>query len=230
MHADLVAISNLWHIDSANDRLRAEHEALTSAVRSADAGLKEAEAAATAAVAQQESVRQSTRKNDRELADYVERRDRTRAMIEGGSAPDYEAAERQLAQSLEIIDRLETVALDLMEATEAADRAIAETRRTVSLSQVALSTGREALAARDAAIRSELTVLIAERLPVASLLPIEFRAQYAQQRQRKKAALVNTEGNVCRTCQTIIPAQRVLETAIFRAVHACPGCGGWLLP
>lgn len=230
MHADLVAISNLWHIDSANDRLRAEHDALTTAIRSADAALKEAEAAATASVAHRESVRQATRKNDRELADYVDRRDRTRAMIDGGSAPDYEAAERQLAQSLEIVDRLESAALDLMEATEAADRGSLEARKTVERSQVALSTGREALAARDASIRSELTKLIAERLPVADLLPIEFRAQYAQQRQRKKSALVNTDGNVCKTCQTIIPTQRLLETAIFRAAHVCPGCGGWLLP
>lgn len=230
MHADLVAISNLWQLDQSNDRLRAEHDGLTGAVRAADAAHKASEVALEEAESRLAALVQRSRKNDRELADYADKRDKTRAMIDGGTAPDYDAATRQLSQCLEIVDRLETAALELMEASEAATKAEAEAEKTVESNRALLGSARQALAARDAGIRAELTAIIGSREPVAVLVPTELRAQYAQQRQKKRAALVNTHENICQACQTKIPAQRVLETALARAIHTCPGCGGWLLP
>lgn len=230
MHADLVAISNLWQLDQANDRLRAEHDGLTGAVRAADTAHKAAEVALEEAESRLSALQQRTRKNDRELADYAEKRDKTRAMIDGGVAPDYDAATRQLAQCLEIVDRLETTALELMEGSEAAAKAEVAAEKACEAATALLASTRESLAARDAGIRLELTGIIAAREPVAVLVPTELRAQYAQQRQKKKSALVNTQENICQSCQTKVPAQRVLETALARAIHTCPGCGGWLLP
>lgn len=230
MHPDLVAISNLWQIDHRNDQLRAEHEGLASAVRAADTALKAAEARLAELDARRDANTQTARRNDRELADYADKRDRTRKMIETGTAPDYAAAERQLAQVLEIVDRLETAALELMEGAEAMATERLVAAREVEDARRALTAAREALGARDAPIRSELTELIAARPPVADALPHEYRAAYAQLRQRKRPALVNTKDNMCQGCQTKIPAQRCVETALARAVHTCPGCQGWLLP
>jgi predicted nucleic acid-binding Zn-ribbon protein len=230
VHPDLVAISNLWQVDHQNDQLREEHERLAGATRAAAATLKAAEASTAAAVGEVERVRGATRSNDRELADYVDKRDRTRKMIDTGTAPDYGAAERQLAQVLEIVDRLETNALELLEATENAAATLAEAKRDEEKATAALAEARAALAARDAPIRAELTELIARRPPLLAEVPAELRSTYAQLRQRKRPALVNTADNTCRTCQTRIPTQRVVETTFARAIHNCPGCGAWLLP
>lgn len=230
MHPDLVAISNLWQIDHRNDLLREEHERLASAVRAAAQTLKAAEAAVEAAVAERDRIVAATRANDRELADYADKRDRTRKMIDTGTAPDYAAAERQLAQVLEIVDRLETTALELLESTETAAGVLVDARREQDRATGVLAEAREALGARDAPIRVELTDLIARRPPLAEEVPGHLRATYAQLRQRKRAALVNTVENICQTCQTRIPTQRVVETTLARAIHNCPGCGAWLLP
>ena len=163
MHPDLVAISNLWQIDHRNDLLREEHERLASAVRAAAQTLKAAEAAVEAAVAERDRIVAATRANDRELADYADKRDRTRKMIDTGTAPDYAAAERQLAQVLEIVDRLETTALELLESTETAAGVLVDARREQDRATGVLAEAREALGARDAPIRVELTDLIARR-------------------------------------------------------------------
>jgi len=230
MHPDLVAISNLWQIDHRNDVLRAEHEGLSLAVRTADAAQRAAEARLVELDVQREANVAATRKNDRELADYAEKRDRTRKMIETGTAPDYAAAERQLAQVLDIVDRLETTALEHMEVAESLVSARLVASRELDEARRALVESRAALAARDADIRAELTALIAKRPPFFDALPHEHRGGYAQLRQRKRPALVNTKDNMCQVCQTKIPAQRCVETALARAVHTCPGCLGWLLP
>ncbi len=230
MHPDLVAISNLWQIDHRNDVLRAEHEGLSLAVRTADAAQRAAEARLVELDAQRDTNVAATRKNDRELADYAEKRDRTRKMIETGTAPDYAAAERQLAQVLDIVDRLETTALEHMEVAESLVSARLVATRELDDARRALVEARAALAARDADIRAELTALIAKRPPFFDALPHEHRGGYAQLRQRKRPALVNTKDNMCQVCQTKIPAQRCVETALARAVHTCPGCLGWLLP
>ncbi len=230
MHPDLVAISNLWQLDHQNDRLREEHERLATAVRAAAAALKAAEATTLGATAERDRVTTATRANDRELADYADKRERTRKMIDTGTAPDYPAAERQLAQVLEIVDRLETVALELLDSAEIAATALAAAGREQAQAVTALADARVALGARDAPIRSELTELIAKRPPLADEVRAELRATYAQLRQRKRPALVNTVENMCQTCQTRIPTQRVVETTLARAIHNCPGCGAWLLP
>jgi uncharacterized protein len=230
VHPDLVAISNLWQLDHQNDLLREEHDRLATAVRSAAATLQAAEKASTAALAERDRITTATRANDRELADYADKRDRTRKMINTGAAPDYAAAERQLSQVLEIVDRLETTGLELLDAAEAADGVLAAARRDEGAATSSLAEARTALGARDAAIRAELTELIARRPPLAEELKGELRSTYAQLRQRKRPALVNTVENICQTCQTRIPTQRVVETTLGRAIHNCPGCGAWLLP
>ncbi len=230
MHPELVLISNLWQIDHQCDLLRAEHEALANAVRAADAAVKAVEAQLAAIAVQRDEAIQSTRKNDRELADYLDKRDRTRKMIDTGTAPDYAAAEKQLAQVLEIVDRLETAALELMEAVEAVEQARASAQRELELGKQVLVAARAALGARDAPIRAELTELLECRPDAADDLPVDYRSAYAYQRQRKRPALVNTRDQMCQSCQTRIPGQRIVETTLARAVHTCPGCAGWLLP
>jgi predicted nucleic acid-binding Zn-ribbon protein len=231
MHADLVAISNLWAADSTIDRLRAEHEVLTAAVRGAMEQLTRAEAAIVAAGSLRDKVVADTRANDRELAGYVEKRDRTRKMIETGSAPDYAAAERQLAQCLAIVDELETKALELMEAADAAKSALATAEKEKEKIAGQLDAARRALAGRDGPIRAELTEAAVRSKVAAGELPDDYRVPYAELRRKKRPALINISATgTCSHCSTKLPAQKVVEAQMGRAVNACPGCGGWMLP
>ncbi len=230
MHPDLVAISNIWQPDSTMDALRAEHEALTAAVKRALEAKASAEAAHIAAVATADKVKVEQRANGRELEEYVQKRRATQRMIDEGTAPDYAAAERQLAKCGEIVDQLETAALELMERDDHARITLAAAVESVATTTKALAEARAALAGRDGPIRAELTALLPKRDEALALLHIDLRAPYAELRRKKKRALVNTVDGVCQSCQMRVPANKVNEVALGKALHVCPGCSGWLLP
>ena len=231
MHVDLALIANLWSADSAIDRLKAEHEALANAVRTGISSLAEAEATLTAAIASREAVKQAARLNDRELGGYVEKRDRTRTMIDTGTAPDYAAAERQLSQVIAIVDTLETRAIELMDSVDAAVTAAAAAEKAKIKAIESLATARKALADRDAPIRAELTVLAGKQKVAAAELPAEYRAPYAEQRRRKRPAVTNTsELGICVNCGMKARPQHLSEVQMSRAVHRCSGCAAYFLP
>lgn len=230
MHPDLVAISNIWQPDSTMDALRAEHETLTASVRRWIEGKAAAEAARAAAIATADAVKVEQRGNARELEEYVQKRKSTQKMIDEGTAPDYAAAERQLARCTEIVDQLETAALELMEREDAARTTLAAATEALATATKSLAEARAALAERDAPIRAELTALLPKRDEALAQLHLDLRAPYAELRRKKKRALVNTVDGVCQSCQMRVPANKVNEVALGKALHVCPGCSGWLLP
>lgn len=230
MHPHLVAISNLWQADVACDRLRIEHEGLNAAVVKATSTLTNATAARDSAVSARDAVKQEDRKNGRELDDYVKKRNTTRAMIEGGTSPDYEASVRQLAQVLEIVDRLETRGLELIESLEAAEAAVVATNKALVAATAALADARKALALRDGPIRTELGAALLVRAEMAKHIDEDYRIPYGELRRKKRVALVNVADGICTTCHSMVTAQRINEVVIGKAVNTCPGCGGYLLP
>ena len=231
MHIDLVAICNVWSADSSIDRLRAEHEALANAARTGVSTLAEAEGSLVAATRHRDALALQTRANDRELSGYVEKRDRTRTMINTGTAPDYAAAERQLAQVIVIVDQLETKSLELMDALDAGVASVVAAEKLRAKAVTALAEARMALGARDAPIREEITVFSARQKLAAAELPPDYRGAYAEQRRRKRPAVTNTkEGGICVNCGMKARPQLLSEVQMDRAVHACTGCGAWFLP
>lgn len=230
LHPDLVAISNVWQPDAAMDALRAEHEALSSAVKRAIEAKAAANAAQLAAQAAVDQLRTEQRANTRDLEEYVQKRKSTQKMINEGTAPDYAAAERQLAKCSEIVDQLETAALELMEREDTTRAALLAAEEAVTTTTRTLAEARAALASRDAPIRAELAALLPRRDAALAELHPDLRAPYAELRRKKKRALVNTVDGVCQNCQMRVPANKVNEVALGRALHVCPGCNGWLLP
>ena len=163
MHPDLVAISNVWQADVRSDTLRAEHEKLVSATTAAIAANKQAVAARDAAIAALAALKDRERANNRELDTYTQKRDTTRRMIEGGTAPDYAAAERQLANCIAKVDEHETIALELLELIDAAVATKAAAETACGKAADAEKEARAALGARDAGLRTELAAALAER-------------------------------------------------------------------
>lgn len=230
MHPDLVLISNLYGVDRRQDSLRHEHELLVGAVQRAQKEAVEARAALATAEAALKTVQDADRANGRELDAYVQKRDNTRRLIESGGAPNYEAAQKQLESCARIVDELETRQIELMEQADAAAAGLAQARDRVARAETELGASRAALSARDAPIRAELTAVLAEREVHQAALPAELRAPYQELRRKKRPVLVNVADGSCSSCHVKIPPQRVIETQLKKALHACPGCHGWLLP
>lgn len=231
MHPDLVAISNVWQADSAIDRLKAEHEGLTAASAKAAEARARAEAERDAARAALDAVVKAERENGRELDSYVQKRDTTRRMIDQGTAPDYAAAERQLAQCTAKVDELETSGLELLDGLDAARATLAAAEKALAAADEEAKAAKAALAARDPGIRTEMAAAIPRREAAWAELPNDYRGPYGELRRRKRVALVNVEeGGSCAVCHMRIAPQKVNEVRLARGVHTCPGCGGFVLP
>jgi len=230
MHADLVALSNVWQSDVTIDTLKAEHEGLSAALKSAVEDKAGAEQARTQAKAALDAVHGRQRATNRELDEYTGKREATRRMIDGGTAPDYDAATRQLARCTEIVDQLETRALEELEEEDAAKATLAAAEEAVATTTRRQDEARAALGARDAPLRTELAATLPKRELAWSALPADLRAPYTELRRKRRRALVNTVDGICQSCSMRVPANKVNEVALHKAVHACPGCGGFLLP
>jgi predicted nucleic acid-binding Zn-ribbon protein len=230
LHPDLVAISNVWQADVRVDTLKAEHERLSADVAQAVLAQKDAIAARDAAKATLDATKAEERANTRELDSYVQKRNATRKMIDEGTAPDYAAAERQLARCRELVDELETKGLDLLDRLEAGTAGLAAAEDARKKAEIAEREARQALAARDPGLRVELGAALQQREQGWSELPIDYRIPYGELRRRKRIALVNVVDNTCVVCHMRVPPQKVNEVQMKRAVHTCVGCGGYLLP
>ncbi len=230
MHPDLVAISNVWQADVRVDALRGEHEKLVAAVNAAIQAHKDAVAARDAAKATLDARKTEDRANNRELDSYAQKRDTTKRMIDEGTAPDYAAAERQLANCIAKVDELETRGLELLDALEADTAALAAAEEVRKKAEAAEKEARQALGARDASLRVELTAALKDREAAWKELPVDYQVPYSELRRKKRPALVTVVENTCTTCHMRVPAQKLNEVQMNRAVHACVGCGGYLLP
>ncbi len=230
MHPELVAISNVWQADVQVDTLKGEHDALTAAVAQLAQAHTDAVAARDAAKAGLEATKTRERHNNRELDSYVQRRNATRLMINDGSAPDYAAAERQLANCIALVDELETKGLDLLDALEARTAGLKASEEARDKADSAEKDAREALSARDASLRVELGAALRKREGVWAEMPVDHRNHYADLRRKKRIALVNVEEGSCVVCHMRVPPQKANEVQMKRAVHTCVGCGGYVLP
>jgi len=230
MHPDLVLISNLWSCDSTIDRLKAEYEALVSASNTTAAALAELEKKLTENTQLLDTLKTRERSCTRELEENQQRRQTTQRMIDTGSTPNYAASERQLAQTAAIIDRLETQLLELMDEKESAEKERKALEKERQQAQINREKAVKAKAEREPKLRAEMTEVIAKKEVASQEMPFTYRGHYQELRRKKRAALVNVEGEICQSCHMIVPAQRVVETRMARAVHTCPGCLGYLLP
>lgn len=230
MHADLVQISNVWQCDVRIDALKAEHEGLNRTIKSAEAVLVAADAAVVTAQAALAAAKTAERMNTRELDSYTEKRTSTREMINTGTAPDYAAAERQLANVIARIDTLETAGIELLDALEAAGDGLKSAEKDRKDAVDALAAAKAALVARDAPLRKELGEILPRREAAWEELHPELRPLYFDMRRKKKRALVNVVEKTCSVCSTFVPPQVWLDTESGKEAHRCTGCGGWLLP
>jgi predicted nucleic acid-binding Zn-ribbon protein len=166
----------------------------------------------------------------RKLDAYRKRVATTRTMIDTGKAPDYRLAEQQLRNCTEMVDQLETEALELMEqrdeaeqAMEAAERAFVQAREAA---EKAVVRERDRIPEIDRALED----LDLARPPLQAALAPEHKGPFRILRSRKRFALSHLQDGACSRCNYGAPSQVVNEIEGHQRVHTCRNCGRFLLP
>ncbi|MEC7948051.1 MAG: hypothetical protein VX265_10820 [Myxococcota bacterium] len=227
MHVDLCGIRDLLAVDTEQDALKSEAQALATALKDARARHDEAEEARAAAERARAGAVKQERTLNRSLEDYTSKRDRTRTLIDSGGAPDYGAAKKQLDQLVDIVDQLEIDLLEQFDAREEAERiearaglVLTELRERVEEAKVAQRRRRPEIEARYSALRSA-------RVECWAALRSEQQSHYAGLRRKGAPVLVDVVDGACSHCHVEPPPQTVVEVLRERRVHTCRSCHCW---
>ena len=230
MHPDIRALSELWEVDEEMDQIRSDLESLADQIRVEATRLQSLKEELSALESRIEENQKETRTVHRRCQDYIKKRDKTRAMIDEGRAPDFFVAQKQFDQCAAIVDELEFEELELMESREemellrrGLEHKLAEQSDVLQSASSAQSTQRPGKVAR----YRELQPLRVERLGGVQRF---LHAAYDSLRERKKIPLVHLVGSNCSQCNIGAPPQMVLEVTKGKRAHPCRGCGAWLLP
>ncbi len=227
MHPDILAIRSVWKIDHEMDQLKAEARKLAAAIEAAKARIVTVEAEQAAQAEQVARLAAQEAEVQRKLDDYTRRRDKTRALINAGTA-DYAQAQRQLEQCIVLVDQFETEVLGLIEQREAVVALQVRSAKVRSAAQLDLEAARKGQSTRRPEIEARFKVLEAARPAAWAGLVHPLQAPYNDLRRRGKAVQVDVVDGVCPQCHHQVGAQVLIEVARGRGAHACRGCGAWL--
>ena len=227
MHPDILAIRSVWKIDHEMDQLKVEARRLAAAVDSAKQRIAAVEAEQGAQAAEIARLQGEEAAVQRKLDDYIRRRDKTRALIDAGTA-DFAAASKQYEQCVALVDELETAVLGLIEQREGVEAQGKRSARDRVVAQTALDGARAAQGARRPEIEARFKALEAARPAAWADLGHHLHAPYNDLRRRGKAVQVDVIDGTCSQCHHQIQPQTLIEVARGRGVHACRGCGAWL--
>jgi predicted nucleic acid-binding Zn-ribbon protein len=229
VHADTARIVALWEIDHAIDLLKTEIKRLYADVEAAKQSIADAEGALAEREKELVAAKEGERALSRKLAMYVGQRDRTKEMLDTGTAPDYGAAKKQYEQCSAIADATES---ELLEAMQKSETATAE--RDAAVAQLAnekqrLATAQEVRKSKDHGLRVELEAKTPIREERWKAIHPEDRTQYANLMRLGKEPIAEIRGKTCFACHTEVGPQARVEIAQAKATHRCRGCQRWLI-
>ncbi len=229
MHPDTQRIADLWKVDQAIGTLKSEIKRLYADVENAKQAIVDAEKALEARESELKAQKETERALSRKLQMYVGQRDRTKEMLDTGTAPDYGAAKKQYEQCAVIADDTEAELLAAMEASESAmsarDAAIAK----IAEEKQRLVSAQEVRKAKDHGLRVELEARTPVRDARWKELHPDDRTQYANLIRLGKEPIAEIRGKTCFACNTEVGPQVRFEIAQAKATHRCRGCQRWLI-
>jgi len=230
MHPELAAIIELWDNVHEADTLQIERAACVDGRRLTSERKKVADTEHEAKRVALDEVRTEERRVMRKLDSYRKRVKTTRTMIEAGKAPDYRLAEQQLRSCIQIVDDLETEALELMEQRDDAealfDKATQASEAAEQAAVRAITRERD----RIPAIDRQLEELDLQRPPLEKALTLEHKGPFRTQRARKRGAVARFVDGACKFCNFATPSQVANEINGNLRVHRCSNCGRFLVP
>lgn len=230
MHPDLVSVIALWdNIDRA-EQLQQERKVCQQRRQQTLEASEQAVSRLAEARGALELVLTEERAVMRKLDSYRNRVRTTKAMLDAGKAPDYRLAEQQLRACTEIVDQLETEALEQMEARDEAEAALAAAEAAVEQTRAAAEAAVAHERARLPLIDAALAELDLARPALEAALPIEQKGAFRAVRTRGRSAVAPLRDGACALCNFGAPSQVVNEIVGHHRVHTCRNCGRFLVP
>ncbi len=227
MESDLKLICALWELDHAHDNAKARLRQLKQAVDDAEAEITKIAAEqqdnqdTTAKVVTKEAKLQS------ELDAYVRRRDKAAVLMEGGSALDYLAVERQHIQCSERVDNLEVAVLECMEEQEGLVAVGSDLAGAMMSAMTVRDAARATWIQEGRILGADMKRYEAERAEAWSTFPRDLQRNYLGLRKRSREVITDIIDGNCGACSITANPQAVIETRLGRRLHMCRGCSRW---
>lgn len=213
------------------DRERARQETEVARQRASLAEAEAAVAAAAAGVAEAQALVDANRADERALQRRIDdlRQNRAAAirMLETG-AGDPVAAERQLENCERLIDETETSMLELLEAQDRVNGALASAQGRETLAEAVRARARSEVPPRLDELAATLAELTRELEAELEALPADIRKRYRALRGSGKWPVAHIRDGSCDGCRMSVPPQSVAEVRKGR-LKECMGCRRWLV-
>jgi predicted nucleic acid-binding Zn-ribbon protein len=229
VHPDTARIAALWEVDHAIEGLKNEIKRLYADVETAKLAIVDAESGLAARDKDLASAKEHERALSRKLAMYVGQRDRTKEMLDTGTAPDYGAAKKQYEQCAAIADETESELLVAMEQSEAATSARDAATARLDQEKQRLAGAQEIRKSRDHGLRVELETKTPLREERWKAIHPDDRPLYMNLLRQGKEPIAEIRAGTCFACHTEIGPQARMEVERNKAPHHCRGCQRWLI-
>ncbi|MEC7241366.1 MAG: hypothetical protein VXW32_09005 [Myxococcota bacterium] len=228
MHPDTEHIVALHKCDLRCETLQKDIRSLLQEVEGAARQVQDAESLLSKEQAALRELQSKEEACTRRYERYLDKAENTRKLLESGQASNYEAAQTQLEQCLEIADSEETALLELMEEIEEASERIASRERQLSLRQDQHQNRVEARNQRLPALEQELALARSQRTRKAADLREDHLSLYEQLRKKLRHAVSSIHEDACTACGMVVSSMPLAEHRRGSVVHRCRNCGRFL--
>ena len=230
MHPELSFIVQLWGHDSVVDRIKLDAAELKAAVQRIDEAIAAMAAEMLESSASRDSLRVKQGEVQRELDRYIVRKNRSKELLKGGHSLDFGTVQKQLEQCSAKVDELEMAVLEIMEEKEG----FVDRLQTLHDDTETANSDREdahALWVQEGRqLRTEMETVWAARQSAAEELTREQLVRYEDFRKRAMKPVAAIYGKTCSGCHVVVASHLRMEVGNGKRLHACRGCGRWLLP
>jgi len=230
VHRELSFIYQLWEHDCSVDSIRARAAALKEQVARLSAQIEEHTEAVRLISAEEEQFGENQAVTQRELDRYVIRRDRSKELLRGGHSLDFGTVQKQFDQCSERVDELELEVLQLMEDRDRCRAEIDAANEARECAEEARVAAHQQWVSQGSVLRGDLEQIWPIRQAAASELTREQLLRYEDFRKREMEPLARITGKTCGACHVVVASHLRMEVGNGKRLHACRGCGRWLLP
>ena len=202
MQEQIANLVKLQAVDLERSRLSQTIRALPAEIAQADAALKAAEAAASAAndvLAREENLRTRL---EREATSHRNKAERLRAQRDSvTTTAQADAMEHEIKFAEAEIARIENDEYASLERTEAQESALAAARQQVEILAGALDKTRERVARRQQELNVQASELIGERDAVRKLIDPDLLARFDRLQTSRGTGIARAENQQCTACR-----------------------------
>ncbi|MEN6643806.1 MAG: hypothetical protein ABFE08_15305 [Armatimonadia bacterium] len=233
MKEQLARLYDLQQIDSSLMQHKAWIAGLDDGTKSGKQ-LATLQAALEAAQQKLKGLEATNRAKELELKSADEERKSKSAKAYGGTVGDAKelgALERKIEELKRKASRLEDELLELMEQIEAARQEVARQERLAGAAQSLHDKTMADYAEARAKLEGEMRELLAKRQELVPQIDAALLKEYDALRAKHEGIAVSgVDGNLCKTCKTVLPQSALQAMKLGKIVVKCQNCKRMLYP